>query len=99
MRFTQLNAFTPSWDFPGGPMVKNSPTNARFLVWEIRSHLPRGNYTPMPQLWKPVLQSLRARTRGATTMRSLRSTTGEWPWSPHPEKPCAQQERLSTAEK
>ena len=33
-------------DFPGGPVVKTSPSNARMQVWsltgEIRSHMPQG---------------------------------------------------------
>ena len=35
----------PSWDFPGGPVVKNLPSNARdqvqFLVRELRSQVSR----------------------------------------------------------
>ena len=34
-------------DFPGGPEVKNLPCNAgmwvRFLVWELRSHMPQSS--------------------------------------------------------
>ena len=35
-----------SRDFPGGPVVKNPPSNAGdagALVREVRSHMPRGN--------------------------------------------------------
>ena len=36
-----------SWDFPGGPVVKNLPYNAGdsgpIPGRELRSHMPRGN--------------------------------------------------------
>ena len=36
-----------SWDFPGGPVVKNSPSNAgdtvQSLVGELRSHKLQDN--------------------------------------------------------
>ena len=36
-----------SWDFPGGPVVANLPSNAGgagwLPVWELRAHVPWGN--------------------------------------------------------
>ena len=35
------------WDFPGGPVLKNTPSNAgdagSIPDWELRSHVPQGN--------------------------------------------------------
>ena len=35
------------WDFPGGPVVKNSPSKhgsqAGYLVRELGCHMPQGN--------------------------------------------------------
>ena len=37
-------------DFPGGPVVKNPPSNAgdagSISIGELRSHMPRGNWAP-----------------------------------------------------
>ena len=42
-----------SWDFPGGPVVKNPPPNAgetgSIPDWG-RSHVPRGSWARAPQL-------------------------------------------------
>ena len=41
--------FTTDLDFPGGPVFKTLPSNARVLVWslvrELRSHMPGGQKT------------------------------------------------------
>ena len=36
------------WDFPGGPVVKTSPTSAGSVgsFGELRSHMPCGQKTP-----------------------------------------------------
>ena len=46
-------------DFPGSPVVKNSPANAGNMGWipgSGRFHLPQGNYAPGPPLGKPALR-------------------------------------------
>ena len=43
-------------DYPGGPMVKNSPANAGgmgLMPGLGRFHTPWGNYAHAPQLLKP----------------------------------------------
>ena len=51
-----------SWDFPGGPVVKNPPTNAGdmglILVWEDPTGC--GATKPMHQTIEPTFQSSRA---------------------------------------
>ena len=77
-------------DFPGGPVVKNSPANEGDTgsIPDLgRCHMLRGNEACGPQLLSPRtamieahgLQIPRSATREATPMRSPRTTTGKQP--------------------
>ena len=64
-----------SWDFPGGPVVKNPPPNAgdsgSIPDWG-RSHVPRGRWARAPQLLSLHTYSPRAAMRSLhSSMRSL----------------------------
>ena len=51
-----VNKF-PAWDFPDGPAVKNPPANAGdmgSIPGPGRSHVPRSNQAPDPQLLSPI---------------------------------------------
>ena len=55
---TELNQEDAFQNFPGGPVVKNPPSNGGeaevwSLVEELRIHMPRGNWTLMWQLDSP----------------------------------------------
>ena len=53
---TLKNMYDILWDFPGGPMVKNPPTNAGetgLIPGLGRSHMLQHNEAPMPQLLSP----------------------------------------------
>ena len=46
-----------SWDFPGGPVIKNPLSKVGAQVWslvrKLRSHMPWGNQECAPQLQSP----------------------------------------------
>jgi len=79
-------------DFPGGPVVKNLPCNARdiSLIPSLgRSHMPHSKYARAKQLlslrsgalelqlWKPMDPRACAATREVTSMISPCTTTTE----------------------
>ena len=75
MRFPRQEYW--SGDFPGGPVVKILPVNARdmdAIPGLGRSHMPQSNQACAPQLLR-----LCAVTRGTTATRSPRTTTVEKP--------------------
>ena len=75
--------------FPGGAVVKNPPANAGDTGLSPglgRSNIPRNNKAREPQLLKPTHLEPMLPTRGATAMRSLRTTTKSSPRSLQPEK-------------
>ena len=82
-----------SWDFPGGPVVKNPPPNAgdtgSIPDWG-RSHVPQGSWARALQLLSLYTESPRS------AMRSLRAAI-ESSRSAQPGKDWAQQQRPSKA--
>ena len=63
-----------TWDFPGGPMVKNPPANAGdtgSVPDQGRFHMLQSNSACAPQLLSPS-----AAAREAAAMRSLSSASG-----------------------
>ena len=87
-----------SWDFPGGPVVKNPPPKVgdtgSIPDWG-RPHVPQGSSARAPQRLSLHPKAC-APQREATAMRSLR-TTIKSSQSAQPEKDCMQQQRPSTA--
>ena len=52
-----------TWDFPGGPVVRSPPANARvtgLISGAGGSHMPWGDGTCVPQLLKPACSRARA---------------------------------------
>ena len=69
-------------DFPGGPVVKNQPSNAgdtvSSLVGELRSHIWGGNWALEPQLLSPHHNYWRLCARARAPQGKARATTKTW---------------------
>ena len=82
-------------DFPGGPLIQNSPANAGDTVWILglgRSLMPWGSWACVPQLLSRALGPVRA----ATEARVLRAR-GLKQERPPPGDPCTWQRRAASA--
>ena len=79
--------FKPSmWDFSGGPVVKNLPA-ASSIPYLGGFHMQRSLCAKTTEAH--TLESPRTATRGATTVRSPHTTTGEQPLASTRGSPCA----------
>ena len=86
-------------DFPGGPVFKNSPANARdmgLIPGPGRSHMPQGNYVHVPQLLSPQAATTDVWAPRACALQQERPPQWE-ARSPQQEKALTQQGRPSTA--
>ena len=79
-----------TFDFPGGPVVKNPPTNAGdmgSMPGPGRFHTPQGNYCRGPQLPSPQTTTTDAHVpRGARILQQEKPPQGE-AQAPKPEEP------------
>ena len=80
-----LHFKTTPWSFPGGPVVKNPPVNARdtsSIPGPVRSQMPWGNEVPAPQLLSLLLWSPSCSWASITEPRHRNY------WSPCANSPC-----------
>ena len=88
------------WGFPGGAVFENPPANAGDTGSSPglgRSHVPRSNWAPEPQLLSLRVWSLCSTTREATIVRGPRTAMKSGPRSQQLEKALAQKRRPNTA--
>ena len=88
------------WGFPAGAVFENPPANAGDTGSSPglgRSHVPRSNWAPEPQLLSLRVWSLCSTTREATIVRGPRTAMKSGPRSQQLEKALAQKRRPNTA--
>ena len=88
------------WGFPGGAVFENPHANAGDTGSSPglgRSHVPRSNWAPEPQLLSLRVWSLCSTTREATIVRGPRTAMKSGPRSQQLEKALAQKRRPNTA--
>ena len=86
--------------FPGGAVVENLPANAGDKGSSPglgRSHMPRSNWAPEPQLLSLHVWSLCSATREAAIVKGLHTAMKSGPRMPQLEKALAQKRRPNTA--
>ena len=99
LEFKKAQLGLPSWDFPGGAVVKNPPANAGdtgSIPGPGRSHMPWSNWAHVPQLL-----SLHSRARKPQLLKQACLEpvlcNKSSPHSPQLERAHMQQRRPNTA--
>ena len=86
--------------FPGGAVVESPPANAGETGSSPglgRSHMPRSNWAPEPQLLSLCIWSLCSAAGEAAIVRGPRTAMKSGPCLPQLEKALAQKQRPNTA--